>query len=80
MKDEMVKTAGMRLEAIEAWSRRTFLATMAGTIFLGLIASGLAVVGWEYLRLKRAIGEAATQVDKTIGEFTNRQLPAKPWY
>jgi hypothetical protein len=75
-RSEAVRTAGERLEAIEAWSRRTFVAAAFGAAMLAILA-GLAVyVGIDYLQMKAAMGEAAASFQRDMQQRFPAARPA----
>lgn len=53
------KTAAQSLEAIEAWSKRTFIAAAIAAGFLGMLTLGVLYAEWDYLRVKWAMQDMA---------------------
>jgi hypothetical protein len=75
-RSEAVRTAGDRLEAIETWTRRTFIACVVAAAFLGVIATAILYVGYDYVRLKWAASDAAQEFrSKAAGRA--RPAPAR---
>jgi hypothetical protein len=84
---EAVKTAGERLEAIEAWSRRTFIAAAFAAACTGILASATLYVGYEYIQLRRAASQVASSLggderpkataSRAAGSV-RRPMPARP--
>jgi hypothetical protein len=52
---EAVKTAGDRLSAIKAWSRRTCYAAAVAALCLVVMAACSTYAAWEYVRFKSAV-------------------------
>jgi hypothetical protein len=73
---EVVKTAGERLQAIEAWSRRTFYATVIGASFLGIMASMTVFVAYVYLRVTMAVSEASAAISRGMDD--SRGVASRP--
>jgi hypothetical protein len=53
-----VKAAGDRLEAIERWSRHTFIVAVVGTSLLGILTTISVIFAIDYIRLKWAMANA----------------------
>jgi hypothetical protein len=60
-KANAVKSAGEKLDHLEATMRRVYYATLAAAILLGLIALEMSLAGYEYLRLKSSLAIAQAQ-------------------
>jgi hypothetical protein len=70
-----VQTAGERLEAIEAWSRRTFSMAAICAACLALVAIVAAAAGTESLRAKWAMQEGLAKL-ATISAPADTSSPA----
>ena len=66
-KTEAVKTAGIRLERIETWGRRTFFATAICAASCAILAGIALYVGSEYLRIRNAVLGVPAKVSSGIG-------------
>ena len=58
-KADAVKSAGERLEAIEAWSKRSFIASTVAASCMGITTAIACYVVIDYVRLKWAAQDAA---------------------
>jgi hypothetical protein len=72
-RDEATKTAAARLEAIEAWARRTFIAATACALMIG---SGMAFAGYKYWQVTTAISAARDAFAQGVNEW-NSEMEAK---
>jgi hypothetical protein len=64
-----VTTAGERLEAIETWTRRTFVASVVTAHLTAVLAAAALYGGYEYMRIKSALSEAQATAAKSMDEF-----------
>ncbi|CEF48261.1 unnamed protein product [uncultured bacterium] len=56
-KEQAARTAADSLKAIEAWSKRTFIAAVCAAAFTGMLASGMVFAGVQYIRITWALQE-----------------------
>lgn len=75
-REQAVKTAGERLESIESWGRRIFIAAAVSAVSLAILAGSAVYFGAEYLRAKQAFGEASRKLSEDMATRFNR--PASP--
>lgn len=79
IKAKAVQTAGERLERLEVWMRRCFIAMTACAVLLAVLAS-IGVYGViDYMRLKWALGQASREIQTHLTDYRQPQ-PAVPWH
>lgn len=73
---QAVKTAGDRLQAIEAWTMATYRATVVGASALVLIALVMLYGAWEYYRIRTGISEAQKSMVQNLDKMqTSLKFP-----
>jgi predicted negative regulator of RcsB-dependent stress response len=74
-KEQAVRSASDQLRAIEAWGRRTYYASLATAVCMGIVAIAVIVAGWEYYRLKSAVSQAQSSIAKGFSKGQPFRLP-----
>lgn len=68
-KQAAIVTAGERLEAIETWMRRTFVASLVIAHLTAVLAAAALYGGYEYMRIKSAVSEAQAKFAKGMEDL-----------
>jgi hypothetical protein len=76
-KQQAVATAADRLEAIEAYSRRSFITLIVIAHITAIPAFAVAYGALEYMRIKSVVAEAQTKFAKGIEDFHAAPSPAR---